>query len=267
MSVVGRVQINRPGDTGPVTPPSPVDDPPVSYLDLIVADGAVAVWPLDENDSGDTYADVVGSNPAVLSSGMTSDYASTPIGPSASASPHFEGLGTVSSGPEALAAVTATSATFAVGVGDFALECWVKYDTIPPGAEAEVPMVVGTLDYSNYFASTFTTAGQFRFNDADNEAIVTGMDYDDQLLHHCVFTRRSGSYFIIVDGTEVASLTPATTNSLSASSVVQLAGADYDAFFPANFAYTMAGQLAWCAFYDVGLTESQAIDHYTVGSA
>lgn len=272
MSVVGRVQINRPGATGPVTPPTPPDDPPPpSYLDLIVADGAVAAWPLEESDATDTYADVIGSIAAVLSSGTTGSFADDPIGPSTSSSPHFLGLGTASSTAESLAIITPADALFAVGLGDVAMECWALFDAFPVDAAAGIAMYLGMTNLAAYLFGGLMSPdapvpGAFRMSDeADGDYAETPPDYDDQALHHCVFTRRGGDYFVIIDGEEVAAYTPVSASTLGAGTLVSLAGIDLRSVVPGHFLYTIRGQLAWCAFYDVGLSGAQAAAHNAAG--
>lgn len=272
MSVVGRVQINDPGNTGPVLPPSPVpgggED---EYLALIIADGAVAAWPLSEDDGTSTYSDAIGSIPAVLSSGTTATYAAAGIGPAA-VSPAFVGSGAVQSTPGDLAVETAHAALYEVGTGDFAMEAWMQSDGGDGTVLGHTPMYlinsaltsgIGGILLGPAFGAG---EGQVQMSDQYSAAAVSPPDYGDGLVHHYVFTRRGGSYFVIVDGDEVANHTPGTAVDLSGTEAISIAGINYNAAIPGAYVYVLHGQIAWCAFYGAGLTASQAMAHYLAGS-
>jgi hypothetical protein len=276
VSRVGRVQINRPGATGPVTPPTIPDDPPpappgpadpVAYLALIVADGAVAAWPLDENDATTTYRDVIGSLDATLDQATTTGaLASTPIGPSTDHSPHFLGTGGLSTDPNDLSLVVAHDPLLEVGTGDFAMEWWAKLDAFPTGATACCAMNILKDDLSSYILGelggpgTGADQGRYRMQDVNNVAAASPATFDDQLLHHVVMTRRSDSYFTIIDGIEVGTATPGFPITFSTTEVLNLVGIQYTPLAGNNL-YTAHGQVAWCAWYNVGLTTDQAAAH------
>lgn len=267
MSRVGRVQINRPGDGGPIIIPDPPPEPG-TYLELIAADGAVAAWPLNENDGASVYADVIGSLHATLDKGTTSDWASGPIGPSSDHSPHFDGSGGLSDLATDVAIVTAHDLLLEVGTGDFTMEVWVQADAFPPAATAFCPMTLLKPSVDNYMLSELagptTGSGTYRMADTNNVGAVSPPDYDDQLLHHCVFTRRSGSYFTIVDGVEVGTVTPGAAVAYDTTEVINLAGIQYTPL-PGYDLYALAGQIAWCAWYPVALSTDQAAAHFALG--
>jgi hypothetical protein len=273
VSVVGRVQINHPGAAGAVLPPTIPDDPPPedgggSYLDLISADGAEAVWPLSESDGTSTYADVVGTANGAVTKGVTSDWASSPIGPSTTASPLFNGSATFNKLPDDLCIVIPHNSVFEVGTGDFSIESWFLGGVFPDDGIAFTVALLSTPGLSSYFfadlqgPTTGSDYGQFRFADAA-EAAATDTIYDDHALHHLVFTRDSGTYFAIIDGAEVASHTPTTPIAVGTTEEMYLAGLHFGEAFDV---YTLKGQIAWCAWYRNALTESQAAAHFAAGS-
>lgn len=275
MSVVGRVQINRPGVGGAVLPPTIPDDPPPTppdpgdYLALLVADGATAAWPLSENAGTAVYADAIGSNDASLSHGLTSDWASTGIGPSTT-SPHFLGQASFGNDPNDLSIGVPPNAIFDVGTGDFSMETWLKGDTFPDGSLAFTLSLIGLADLSAYVFSELSGPGlgadyaSIKVSDFNNlGSAISPTVYDDHALHHVVATRRSGSYFVIVDGIEVATGTPPAVVNLSGFGLT-MAGIFYPAL---GFdIYSLHGQLSWCAWYPTGLTADQAAAHYAAGA-
>lgn len=274
MSRVGRVQINRPGDGGTITPPTIPDDPPPTppepgdYLALLVADGAVAAWPLEESDATTVYADVIGSMDAIINQPTTtSSYASTPIGPAATSSPQFNGAGGFSNLPDDLALVVAHTSLLEIGTGDFAFECWMKPDAFEPAGSGYCPMTLVKPDLSNYMLSQLVgpnlppNEGTFALLDTVSGGPRSPADYiGDTSVHHCVFTRRSGLCAVIIDGVEVGTDSP-TPVSYDTDEVLNLAGIEYG-FVPGYNLYVLHGQLAWCAFYNVGLTAEQAATHF-----
>jgi hypothetical protein len=281
VSVVGRVQINRPGATV-VNPPTPFEDPvpvdPSGYLALIVADGATAAWPLDEADGTLIYADAIGSLAASLPSGSTSDWASLPIGPASGASPHFLGTPGVSSAPpENLAVTVAHDAMFEVGVGDFAIEVWLTPDLLAPSYSFGELMGLIAPSLGSYVHMTISgpgagvEAGRVVVQDAASidasTSVYSASGYDDEALHHWVCTRRGGTYFLIVDGIEAGSCTPSAPVDFAAGGthVLMIAGVDFRAVAADSFLFTLHGQIAWAAWYPVGLTAEQAMAHFIAG--
>jgi len=272
VSVVGRVQINRPGAGGAVLPPTIPDDPPPTpgdYLALIVSDGAAAAWPLTENDATTVYADVIGSLDGVLDQATTAAWASGPIGPSTDHSPQFNGAGTFSTDPTDLSIVVPHSPLFEVGTGDFAMEMWLKPDIIAPTVTVFCLMGLLITDLSTYVVAQLggpgvgADADKYRMLDSAFVDAASPAVYNDGLLHHLVFTRRAGAYFVLVDGVEVATATPATPISFAGAEVLTLGGIQYTA--GGGNLYTLHGQIAWCAWYPVALSEAQAAAHFAAG--
>lgn len=270
MSTVGHILIN-PGGGGAIIPPTIPDDPPVptTYLGLITSDGATAAWPMEESNATGVYADVIGSSPATLNRGLTSDFASTPIGPASVHSPHYAGSGSGSTGAADIAAVTVHSSLFDVGTGDFAMEYWGRFETMS-GAIATfgLPMALSTDDLSAYVLSGWS--GEQAGTDfgkvimQGGVQLFTPLRYDDNVVRHLVFTRRSGLYVVIIDGIEVVSGTPDPQPNFVTDQRVHLGGLQYAPIANYN-AYTMAGRMSWAAWYNNSLSAAQAAAHYAAG--
>lgn len=274
MSEVGRVFINEAGGGGRILPVTIPDDPPppadtVAYLALLVDDGAVAVWPLDENDGSTTYADAVGSLDLTLNRQTTGAYASDAIGPGGAASPFFAGNGYLSTDADNPTTFSPTDALIDVGTGEFALECWASLVEMTYELAA-LGFLVSLMDDGASMLALFGYGGPN--SGANNGQLVihdgvtnfTASRYDDGVVRHLVVTRRADTWFIIVNGEEVLSA-PVTSGRDYIGSRVRVSGIDYSVGIPGNNAYVPHARVSWAAFYPVSLSESQALAHYTAG--
>ncbi len=101
----------------------------MSYLDLLVADGAFAVWPLEDNAATQVVVDAVGTYPLAATISNTSALAGAPIGPEGISSIVLSGRGDGGTAPEEFL-FRADERAFSVQTGDFSWEIWFKVPTI-----------------------------------------------------------------------------------------------------------------------------------------
>lgn len=229
----------------------------MGYRDLVLADGPVAYWPMDEA-SGTTVKDVVGASAMTLSGTYTL----------ASAGPFPEvgqaGKAIVwdgSSGKGSVADNAALSVT-----GAITLETWIKTSAAsgiflckavtPFGNLADRCYEMDMLSNTIYFvlgnrSSTTTTAA------------IAATGINNGAWHHLVGTwdgtTGAGKQVLYVDGVSVATGSPTITSISDTADALTVGKPNGVNNFPLN------GSQAHAAIYNKALTSDQVLAHFKEG--
>lgn len=230
---------------------------------MLEADGAVAVWPLNDNTATKDVIDIIGGRNLTSVISNTDILAAPPLGPESTGSLEFNGRGDSGEGGTE-ENLTYTDATFFdVGLGDFSWECWFN-----------VPSVVSPQTYTLIFCgelvvgfaySTLIVVGStasspvVQVQCTDGLTTVTStVDITLNQPHHLVWTRRAGDMFLIVDGVE--SLTGSFSIDINTfNNVMQVAAVTVA---PSVDYYGLDGFISYVAFYKNGLSATQSANHF-----
>ena len=113
---------------------------------------------------------------------------------------YFDGTGDYLSLP--------TSSDWAMGTGDFTVECWFRQDASPSGKQAIFDTRVGGRDVTTGFSFGIHNNGSFYiYNNGDIPVTSAGFVSADT-WHHAAVSRKSGTFVLYLDGVAKQYSTP-----------------------------------------------------------
>lgn len=233
---------------------------PATYIPTIIADGALALWML--NDTTGTTA-----NESVAA--RTSTYTNSPslnqVGPGAVNIPR----GVLFNGTNQYAVSSLYSQFVKAPSGSWSMEAWVKFTSTTFG------QIMTWRDYSGIATGLTGTmeinrgTGTISCYTADSSGngltIQSPSAYNNGAWHHVVITAVSGGALTLyVDGSSVASTSTSRFSSTSSSEAVTI-GANMNT--GTTYFQYLTGTAAACAIYLTTLTQNQISNHYNLGQS
>jgi len=224
--------------------------PSLSYQETVLADGAVAYWPLDDPAGSTTARDAVGTRTATINGGVTFGAAGAGGGSTAAA---FDGTGWVTVPP--------------VPIANFTLEVWTYYTPEWSGSrfadgqlvrrQGQLPTLGTYIDLDWYGTSDGADINVYLVDPAAANLYMEFLNVSLAAWHHVVLTYDGGAVRLYVD-TVLSPTSPFTTAlAIDAPPITMEFGrrtptADY-----------VSGRLQDVAFYPRALTAEEIAAHYS----
>lgn len=241
-----------------VDPPTPEA---AALLDLLIADGATHVWPLEENTATNVFPDPVGGIPLVSSPRQADAMASAPIGPALVASPLTNGVGSLGAGEDSdKDSLWSAPADFGAAVGDMTVQTFFKAN---PHTGAALRILLGIFDAALGNYAYLAINADLLNGTMPGAGVLQSLGaVTDNEVHLASFTRAGTTTSLLLDGVVQALGSLATPLDLSVARA-QMGMLD----FSGTKVYGYTGQLAWGAYFPVALTPEQVLAHYQAGTA
>jgi head-tail adaptor len=210
---------------------------PQSYPNLVIADGAVAYWRLDEI-SGTVAKDIIGGATGTISGGVTLNQPGALLDGNRAMT--FNGTGGVRS-PSRNYPATLT------------VEAWVK--GVASGWAAIVSNRIGGVYTVGHFMVAITPSLQAAFYHGPSDVVAGGPILNDGVWHHVVVITTVTMATVFVDGVQVA------TGPIARPIITEAFDIGND-----DAGSLLTGSIDDVAIYHTALTPTQIAAHYTVGT-
>ena len=101
-----------------------------------------------------------------------------------------------------------TSSDWAMGTGDFTIECWFRQDASPSGKQAIFDTRISSRDETTGFSFGIHNNGSFYIYNNGNIPITTSSIISADTWYHVAVTRTSGTFLLFLDGVQKQYSTP-----------------------------------------------------------
>src|SRR6266699_1399218 len=214
-----------------------------TYIDKIVADSAINLWPLNDRSGNTVLANLIA--PAVtLTLGSTATLGAR--------APLYEDTSTSDSSDATVNGESVSSNQGALP-GTFSLEAWIRPRILTVNQDA----ISFCADGASGISMEITSAGLLQFVRVGTDQITTGYTFPtENIWYHVVVTRDGTTLKAYVNGVQTASTT-ASAPTAGTANVFKVGGADTRYF---------RGDVAQFAYYTTALSLATIQSHYNLGS-